>query len=154
LSLLRGTSALPHVNLLALAERRPQAIADFVLQSSGAERVTVSLSDVAYRLRTEQLLAIFERRPDTLNRYSSWFTRLAPEQRATVYAAFPRRLRTPGTSGTLPVFVVASLAREQREREARRHVDLERLDATVRLSYTTYLPWEEAHTEIEPALHS
>src|SRR5262249_16114253 len=105
----------------------------------------------AHRLRTEQILVLYERRPDVLPRDASWFPRLAPEQRAAVYAAFPRRLRS---SGILPASIVASLPHELREREARRHVSLERLDAMVRLNYAAYLPWDEALAVIEPSLHA
>ena len=146
--LLRRHIPLQRLELQRLAERRPVAVADLLL--AGEERAPVNLDRVAHRLDAPRLLALVERRPETLRDRRRWFRRLSPTARAAIYAVVERGWQDG--EGALAHELVALLPREEREREGRRHLALPALAArpAQRLPYAAFLPWGEARAVLEP----
>ncbi len=140
--------ALGQLSLQRLAERRPVEVADLLLAWEG--RVDVSLERVVHRLNLPRVLALLERRPNTLSAWTTWLPRLDGPARAQVYAVCARGWR--GADGALDADLVALLPRDLREAEARRHLDLPALATrpAQRLPYSAFLPWEEARAALDP----
>jgi hypothetical protein len=71
---------LGQVPLQALAQQRPNEVADILLDSEDA--VVVRLDRVAHRLDADRLLRLLRRRPETLPDRAAWFRRLPPARRS------------------------------------------------------------------------
>jgi hypothetical protein len=141
---------LARLDVQALARKRPNEIADLVLQSD--EQCHIKFDDVAHRLNSERLLALFAHHPGTIS--TGCFHRLTPQQRLAVYTVCERGWRN--TEGILPYNIVEALPAAQRIHEGHRHQALPALTTrpSERLRYTAFLPWDEARLALEPALHS
>jgi hypothetical protein len=158
---LRQWFDLSRINLSPLVSRLPREVTDLALAAEGP--VQVELGGVARHLRTDELIALCKERPHLLSsgpadrtRFPAWFLKLAPEQRLALYTACRVQLCPPHPErpGCLPPQVVAVLPRPQREDEARRHVDDERLPLAERLRYVDALPWDEVVRRVEASLAS
>ncbi|MBI3972493.1 MAG: hypothetical protein HY332_14530 [Chloroflexi bacterium] len=144
---------LRHVSLASLpvqrlAGRRPADVADLLLASGDAARV--SFDGVAQRLDLDRLQALIARHGSTLHGWQPWLHRLSPAQRAAIYAAGSRGWRD--ADGCLPEWLVTLLPHDQREQEGRRHLALPALATrpTQRLPYAAFLPWDDALRTLEP----
>ena len=141
---------LARLDIQVLAKRRPDEIADFVIQSD--EKCRVRFDAVAQRLNTEHLLALFTRHPDTISYHR--FHRLTPQQRLEIYTVCERGWRT--TEGILSYEIGAALRTAQRIQEGRRHLALPTLATrqTERLRYAAFLPWDEARATLDATMSS
>jgi hypothetical protein len=141
---------LPHIsvsqlNLQALAQRRPEAVVDLLLQSG--DQVRIDLTGLVRRLDAARLQSLVAR--GLLGSPRTWLPRLAPALRRTVYEVAALGWRD--TAGVLPLAVVATLPSDLRILEARRHLALPTLATrpAQRLPYAACLPWDEARTTLE-----
>ncbi|HLW00278.1 MAG TPA: hypothetical protein VKT82_16545 [Ktedonobacterales bacterium] len=144
-------SLMSHVSLAALdlaqlALRRPNEVADLVLESDTQPRA--DFARVAHRLHPERLHDLIER--GLLANPEHWLKRLKPDQRASAYAI--ARLGWRDADGCLPVMVVGLLPAALREQEGRRHQTLPTLATRPqqRLPYAAFLPWDEVLAALDP----
>lgn len=146
-------TALAHLALQWLAERRPAEVADRVL--SAVDRARISFDSVVTRLGTDRLVALCERygsSSDALAAPQRWFRRLPPPERAVIYHACGGGWRD--REDCLAPSLVALLPRDLREQEGRRHLALPVLVTrpAQRLPYAAFLPWDEAWATLDPFL--
>ena len=152
LELVRAMSAqvpLVQWHLLRLAQRRPAAVADLVLES--AESVGVSLESVLQRVDDERFAALIERKPQEVSKNANiWFRHLNPSRRLAIYHLCERSWRN--AEGAIETSLIALLPRAQRETEARRHLELAALITrpAQRLPYASFLGFDEAYRVLEP----
>ncbi len=141
---------LARLEIQALVQQRPDAVADLVLRSE--EQSRLKFNAVMHRLTTEHLLALFTRHPGSIN--SNNFRKLALPQRLALYNACGRGWRTD--EGVLARHIVAALPLPERLQEARRNLALPILATRPqeRLPYATFLPWDEARTLLNASLGS
>src|SRR5260370_4616471 len=144
------TIPLARLDLHALLQRRPNEIAELVLQAN--ERSPITFNGVAHRLDTARLLALFTRHPAAIN--TQCFEKLTPQQRLVAYTACERGGRSE--EGVVPYHDVASLPAAQRLQEGRRHLALPALTARPleRLRYAAFSPSEEARATLDVPLRS
>jgi hypothetical protein len=147
---LRRVTPYTSLRLGELACQRPDEVADLAL-SEPSGRWHASLSGVAHRLAREQLLTLLERQPAALTPYETWLARLPTEARGEIVTAGGRWMRR---NGLLSTGIVSVLPRALREAEARAHLASPRLVPQQRLSYASYLPWDEALAALDHALHA
>ena len=136
-------------HLLRLAQRRPAAVADLVLEN--AEPVNVFLGSILQRVDDEQFQALIDRKPQEVSKNAkSWFRYLNPNRRLAIYKLCERSWRN--ADGAIDGPLVALLPRAQRELEARRHLELPALATrpAQRLPYASFLEFEEANRVLEP----
>ena len=141
---------LARLNVLSLARKRPNEMADLLLQTN--EQSTIRFDKVVHRLDTERLLALFTRYPGTVS--TRCFDKLRPQQRFVIYTACERGWRD--AEGILSYRIVAALPVVQRLHEGRRHLALPALATRPqeRLRYAAFLPWDEARVLLEAPLRS
>ncbi|MDQ2799871.1 MAG: hypothetical protein M3Y13_09530, partial [Armatimonadota bacterium] len=166
-SLLRHTS-LPQLVFAfpRLTQRRPDAVADMVLQSqdgvdAGFERVAHRLSpdrlraliqqgglSLGWQYKNRQWPGLFTQFPNYGSR--GWFGRVSVDQRRLLYREFSQGWRDG--DGCLSPTLVRLLPQDLREMEGRRHLALPTLITrpVQRLPYAQFLPWEEARTFLQP----
>ena len=142
--------ALSQLNLQALAQRRPEAVVDLLLQSD--DQVRIDLTCLVRRLDAARLRALVGR--GLLGNPGAWLPRLTPALRLTVYEVASLGWRD--TAGALPLAVVAALPGDLRVIEARRHLALPTLATrpAQRLPYASCLPWDEAHATLDAFMRS
>lgn len=145
----------PHrLVLQPLVNRRP---AEMVRLLQPLTLTTVRFEGVVHRLAPDLLIEL-NAQGALIKPFSSWnggwFQRLAPDLRATLYDAFAVGWRD--TEGMLDPQLVALLPGTRREAEGRRHLHLPTLAARplLRLRYAAFLPWDEAHAELETSLRN
>lgn len=141
---------LGRLNVQPLLSRRPNEIADLLLQES--EQSGLRFDRVIQHLDTEHLLALFTRFPGSIS--TSCFPKLKPQQRLAIYTICERGWRNE--EGVLPYYIVAALATPQRMQEGRRHLELPALAARhqERLRYAAFLLWDEARALLDTPLRS
>jgi hypothetical protein len=146
---------LPHISLYQLdlqklVQRRPDAIADLVLQSGDQARI--DFARVARALDPARLRALAER--GLLGHPGTWLPRLAPELRRELYASVGLGWRD--AEGVIAHNLVAALPGELRASEARRHLALPALATrpAQRLPYAALLPWDEARAALDPFIRN
>lgn len=98
-------TSLARLELQQLAVRRSAEVTDLILRSN--DKARVSFDRVAHKLDTEQLIALFLTRRDTVSRLNIWFPRLTPKQRLLVYTACVNCWRD--SDGCLAPWLVALL---------------------------------------------
>lgn len=142
---------LARLELQQLTLRRPAEVADLILHS---DNTRVSFDRVAHKLDTNVLLALLERKGSTVSGLNVWLQKLAPAQRVVIYTACRSGWRD--REGCIPHWLVALLSPALREQEGRYHLALPTLATrpTERLSYTAFLPWDEARTILAPFIHN
>lgn len=140
------------LSLNRLAERLPNDIADLLL--SIPDRFSLSFGSAVRRLTEDRLLALLEKRPESLGNPLEYLPHLAPMLRDKAYTLVGNAWRTP--DGILSETIVALLSRALREAEARRHLTLPILQTRLshRLRYAAYLPPDEAQTVLEPFIRN
>ena len=143
--LLAAHVALGQLELQALANRRPQAFADLLLDSSDTPRV--DLQRVVRALDADQVRGLLGR--GLLADPAGWLERIAPPLRQVAYAAAGLRWRD--AAGVLSVEVIAALPADLRIAEARRNLALPTLATRPlqRLPYAACLPWDEARAALD-----
>lgn len=136
------------LELQQLAERHSALVADLILHLDDEARI--SFDCVAHKLDTNLLLALLERRGSTVSKLNIWFKKLTPAQRAVIYTTCVHGWRD--SDGCISLDLVALLPPTLREQEGRYHLALPTLATrpTERLSYTAFLPWDEARTILDP----
>lgn len=141
---------LASLNLQRLAERLPAETADLLLETG--DRVSLGLHKVAHRLDEGRLIALSVR--GMLAPAYEWLQRQKPAVRAALYRACEYGWRDK--EGILDSWIVRLLPREDREREARRILELGILATrpVQRLPYVAFLPWEEALAVVDPYLRN
>lgn len=140
-SLLKNASV-SQLSLQELANRLPNEAADLMLASD--DKTFLQFGTLAPKLTLERLLALVQRRPESLGSTAVWMRRLPPNTRREVYALAGRGWQT--AEGVLDAAVAALLPGELRAEEGRRNFDLPALATrySSRLPYASLLPWEEA----------
>ncbi len=141
---------LAQLHVPMLAKRRPDEIADLLLQSD--EVNNLNMNTIARRLSTERLLALLTRYASALS--SRCFRDLTPDHRLAIYMLCARGWRTD--EGLLSYEIVAALPSEQRIQEGRRHLALPALATRplARIPYAAFLPWDEARAVLDTSLRS
>lgn len=131
-----------------LALARPVELADLLLTSGS--KATFSLAPRAYRLGTERLLQLLKYQPEVIGHWQSWFSRLTPAERATLFETV--RFSWQNSEGIIALELIALLPAALRHEEGRRHLGLAALATRPqqRLPYASFLPWEEARTVLDP----
>lgn len=141
---------LNHLDLQSLLERRPNEVADLVIQSG--VKTALRFGSVAHHLDNEQLVTLFTRFSNNVDVDS--FDKLRPEQRLAVYTAC--HLGWRDDEGSIPLNVVKHLPTTQRIQEGRRHLELPALQVNPqwRLQYASFLPWDEIHAATAQTLNT
>ncbi len=140
--------SISQVPLQALAETRPNEVADLALGSG--DRAAVQFGKSVHKLTPERLLALLARRPETLGWTALWLKRLGPDTRRAVYAAAGQGWRD--SEGKLDPALAALLPGTLRADEGRRCFGLPALLTrfAARLPYASLLPWDEAQAALKP----
>ncbi|WP_110514316.1 HEAT repeat domain-containing protein [Herpetosiphon llansteffanensis] len=141
--------ALQALRLQALANQRPQAIADLMIQQQQA--ASINWAHLVKKLRLEQMLQLAEL--NLLPRPSVWLHKIPSTYRSALYAAHHRQwydeqLRLPEDG------VWQALPSNERQHEARRMQQLPDVNINLHLKirHAAYLPWNEAWAALQPAL--
>lgn len=142
--------SLYQLDLQTLARRRPDAVADRVLQSGDQARI--DFVRVARALSPDRLRALAER--GLLGNPGGWLPRLAPNLRREMYDLVGLGWRN--AEGVIAQNIVAALPGELRAAEARRHLGLPALATrpAQRLPYAALLPWDEARVALDPFIRN
>ena len=150
-ALLRQASA-AQLSLQKLADRLPNEAADLVLASD--DKTSLQFGSLTHKLTLERLLALMQRKPDSLSSPAAWMRRLPPETRRAVYAVAGLGWRS--AEGVLDYAVAALLPGELRAAEGRRNSGLPALATRYpsRLLYAALLPWDEARALLSPSVGS
>jgi hypothetical protein len=135
-----------------LALARPVELADLVLTSDS--KATFNLAPRADRLGTERFLKLLKHQPEVLGYWQSWFRRLTPAERATLFETL--RFGWQNAEGIIPVELVALLPAALRQEEGRRQLGLVALATRPqqRLPYASFLPWEETRSMLDPFIRN
>lgn len=106
------------------------------------------------RLDASQITALLGKQPSLLGNAVDWMPRLDVSRRLAAYKVAGRGWQNK--NGVLPGEIVALLPRESREVEGRRHWNLPFLATrpVERLTYATFLPWDETREVLAPFLHN
>lgn len=136
-----------------LLRRCPRQVAQLVLESKEQMHQTnADFTLVAKSLSTEQLLALYEKHPNTVP--LRCFFKLKPHQRLAVYEKL--RLGWQDAMGKIPPEIVGALPTKERIREARRHLSIPdfETDPFLTIDYAAFLPWKEALETQAPFIRS
>ncbi len=149
---LAKNASLSQLSLQGLADRLPNEAADLVLASD--DKTGLQFGSLAHKLTPERLLALVQRKPDSLRGPFSWLRRLPPETRRAVYTVAELGWRS--VEGILDVAIAALLPGELRASEGRRNYGLPALATrySSRLLYAALLPWDEARALLSPSIGS
>jgi hypothetical protein len=149
--LLRHAS-LAQITLQPLAVRRPNEIADLLLASEN--RALVHFDAIAHKLTPNRFLSLMQRQPGLLGSPAVWMRRVPSPTRRDAYGLASLGWRN--AEGVLDLTVAALLPGELRAEEGRRHLALPVLATrpAQRLPYVALLPWDEARSVLDPAIHN
>lgn len=143
---LQAAIPLPDLQLTALLQQRPNAIADLLLASDAP--ANLDLSSYAPRLTPDrrELLASAGRLGDP----GDWLHRIAPAERTDLYRR--HNLGWRDHEGALTPEIVRALPEPLRSAEARRHLALPAFQTRpiTWFRYAAALPWDEARAALEP----
>lgn len=146
--------SITNLPLQQIAERFPHQIVDLLLEID--EEIDTPLTSIAHKLDEGRLLALIHQHPLTLQKSSQWLQRLKPDLRDQVFHFYQYQWRDQ--HGLVDTGIITLLPKTLREQEARRHLSLPFVtsneSAMLKISYTEFLPWDEAVTIIKPYLNS
>ena len=142
------------IELQCVAERKINEVADLLLTHEDGAAVRLNVSRLTSRLTEARLLALLQYRPKFVSDRETWLRRVSPALRRAVFTLAGNGWQSK--EGVIPTTIVALLPRELREAEARRHLALPALATrpTTRLAYASFLPWEDAHSLLDPFLRN
>lgn len=143
-------ASIAQLDLQALANRRPEAVADLMVSTSDTARIDWQRR--AHLLPADHLNALLERHHGALPNFAYCLRRLLAAQRTQLHQRFAAQWRDDDGAIALPWLRL--LPRELRQLEARRHLELPSLAARPwqRLPYAELLPWDEAKALLEPLI--
>ena len=141
--------ALQSFTLQALANRRPQAIANLMIQQQ--QTASINWGNVLSKLNVDQILQLAEL--NLLPRPGLWLNKIPSSYRSAVYAAHHREWYDQQLM-LLDDTLLQALPSNERQSEARRIQQLPNTAANLQLKirYAAYLPWDEAWAALQPAL--
>ncbi|KAF4613383.1 hypothetical protein G7Y89_g15503 [Cudoniella acicularis] len=159
LKMAAGKIRLSKLPLFSLLEIRYKEVIELILEHEGIFKLELyhpggvrPFTRMTPNLSTEQLLALFELYPDSMD--SSYFYRCSLEQRRVIYSRVKEAWRSE--EGIFPMNALTDLPQDLRIAEARRHLKLKAMEATPaeKIPYIALLPWDEAVELQTPFLRS